>query len=283
MGIGRVQTMKNTNKNGYVAYYRVSTAKQGESGLGLEAQREAVIRLAGSLPIHAEYTEVESGKKHTNRPELIAALAHARKLNATLLIAKLDRLARNVHFISGLMESKADFVAADMPQANRLTVHIMAAFAEHEREAISSRTKEALAAVKARGVKLGNPRWQESIKKAQAARQPSVMQSYVLEMAQEMHREGKSLRQIADRLNAMGLRTTSGAKFYASSIRNYLGRARPVKPATPQDVVELMKKNRGIGRSLRYIADTLNDLGLKTPSGARWYASSVSAALERAS
>ena len=115
-----------------VAYYRVSTDRQGQSGLGLDAQREAVARFVGSAggTLLAQYTEVESGKRHTNRPQLAAALAECKRRKATLVIAKLDRLARNVHFISGLMESKVDFVAVDMPQANRLTVHIMAAFAE---------------------------------------------------------------------------------------------------------------------------------------------------------
>jgi len=127
---------------GYVAYYRVSTDKQGESGLGLEAQQEAVRRVARNTPVLAEFTEVETGKKSTasNRPQLLAAIEEAKKQSATLLIAKLDRLARNVYFISGLMESGVDFAAADMPQANRLTVHIMAAFAEHEARAISDRT-----------------------------------------------------------------------------------------------------------------------------------------------
>jgi hypothetical protein len=115
----------------------VSTDRQGQSGLGLDAQQEAVVRFVGGVGnLAAEFTEIESGKKHTNRPQLAAALAASKKQGATLVIAKLDRLARNVHFISGLMESKGDFVAVDMPQANRLTVHIMAAFAEHEREQI---------------------------------------------------------------------------------------------------------------------------------------------------
>ncbi len=123
----------------FVAYYRVSTDRQGRSGLGLEAQREAVIRhLAGQAgTLRAEFTEIESGKRK-DRPQLAAAIAAAKKSKATLIIAKLDRLARNVYFISGLMESRVDFVAADNPHANRLMVHMLAAFAEHEREQISS-------------------------------------------------------------------------------------------------------------------------------------------------
>jgi DNA invertase Pin-like site-specific DNA recombinase len=111
----------------YIAYYRVSTPRQGESGLGLDAQREAVQRFAAAGTVIAEFTEIESGKKHTNRPQLDAALAECKKKKATLVIAKLDRLARNVHFISGLMQSKANFVAVDMPNANNFTVHITAA------------------------------------------------------------------------------------------------------------------------------------------------------------
>ncbi len=110
----------------FVAYYRVSTERQGESGLGLQAQREAVSRFVGASSLLAEFTEIESGKRHTNRPELLNAIELSRRQKATLVIAKLDRLARNVHFISGLMETGVEFVAADTPQANRLTIHILA-------------------------------------------------------------------------------------------------------------------------------------------------------------
>ena len=220
--------MKTKNITGYVAYYRVSTDKQGKSGLGLEAQREAVTRVAGKLPILAEYTEVESGKKHTNRPRLAEALEHARKLKAALLIAKLDRLARNVHFISGLMESGVEFVAADLPQANRLTVHIMAAFAEHEREAISTRTKDALQAAKARGTKLGNPRWSESIARARAAKQRAPLSPQVEAMMRELRAQARSYQSIADKLNALGLKAPSGCQWYGDSVRTVLLRPAPL-------------------------------------------------------
>ena len=144
-------------KNGqFIPYYRVSTTRQGESGLGLEAQQKAVTDYlsGGSSKILAEFTEVESGKK-SDRPKLAEAIALCKKHKATLVIAKLDRLARNVYFISGLMESGVEFVAVDNPNGNRLMVHMLAAFAEHEREQISSRTKQALAAAKARGTILG--------------------------------------------------------------------------------------------------------------------------------
>ncbi|HLY88416.1 MAG TPA: recombinase family protein [Acetobacteraceae bacterium] len=147
----------------FVAYYRVSTEKQGASGLGLEAQREAVMRHlnGGQWELIGTFTEVESGKRN-DRPELAAALELCQATGATLVIAKLDRLARNVAFVSNLMETGVEFVAADFPQANRLTVHILAAVAEHEREMISQRTKMALKAAATRRAesglsKLGNP------------------------------------------------------------------------------------------------------------------------------
>jgi DNA invertase Pin-like site-specific DNA recombinase len=135
----------------FIAYYRVSTAQQGSSGLGLEAQREAVSRHIASTGgrLIDEYEEIESGKRN-DRPQIAAALAACRAKRAVLVIAKLDRLARNVAFISALMDSGVDFVAADMPVANRLTVHVLAAVAEHEREMISQRTKAALQAEGAR-------------------------------------------------------------------------------------------------------------------------------------
>src|ERR1700712_922397 len=143
----------------FVGYFRVSTARQGRSGLGLEAQQEAVRSYlnGGDWQILAEVIEVESGKRN-DRPQIAEALRLCRLHKATLVIAKLDRLARNVHFISSLMESDVDFVACDFPEANRLTVHILAAVAEHEAGMISARTKAALTAAKARGVTLGGQR-----------------------------------------------------------------------------------------------------------------------------
>ena len=140
----------------FVPYYRVSTKRQGASGLGLEAQKSAVETFlnGGRWKLVADFTEVESGKNNM-RPQLTAAIQACRVYKATLVIAKLDRLSRNAHFLLGLKEAGIDFVAADMPEANRLTVGIMALVAEQEREAISQRTKAALAAAKARGVKLG--------------------------------------------------------------------------------------------------------------------------------
>ena len=140
----------------FVAYYRVSTARQGASGLGLDSQKQAVLHYlnGGNWEIVEEFTETESGKKN-DRPKLAEAIALCKRMQATLIIAKLDRLARNVHFISGLMESGVPFTCTDNPNASPLLIHMLAAFAEHEREQISKRTKEALAAAKAKGVKLG--------------------------------------------------------------------------------------------------------------------------------
>ena len=143
----------------FVAYYRVSTDRQGKSGLGLDAQREAVTSYlnGGSWQLVQEFVEVESGKR-ADRPQLAAALAACRKHKAKLVIAKLDRLSRNLAFVATLMESGVEFVAVDNPHANKLTIHILAAVAQHEREMISERTKAALAAARARGTQLGNPR-----------------------------------------------------------------------------------------------------------------------------
>jgi DNA invertase Pin-like site-specific DNA recombinase len=142
----------------FVAYFRVSTDRQGKSGLGLDAQREAVMNYlnGGRWTLVAEFTEVESGKRDDNRPQLAAAIAACKRQKARLVIAKLDRLSRNLAFIAALMESGVEFVAVDNPHMNKLTIHILAAVAEHEREMISERTRAALQAAKARGKVLGN-------------------------------------------------------------------------------------------------------------------------------
>ena len=142
----------------YIAYYRVSTQRQGDSGLGLEAQQHAVTDFlnGGKWCLLGSFTEVESGKVD-ERPELAKALAACRVKNATLVIAKLDRLSRNAHFLLGLRDAGVHFICADMPEATEFTIGILALVAQHEREAISKRTREALQAAKRRGVKLGNP------------------------------------------------------------------------------------------------------------------------------
>jgi DNA invertase Pin-like site-specific DNA recombinase len=156
----------------HIVYLRVSTGQQERSGLGIEAQKADIERYLSLNGIAIqEFIETESGKSHKNRPALLDALEACRKHRATLLIARLDRLARNVAFIASLMESGEEFVAVDMPHASKFTIHILAAVAEHERELISKRTKAALAAAKARGVKLGGPDPLAALAKANSAKQ----------------------------------------------------------------------------------------------------------------
>ena len=209
----------------HVPYYRVSTDRQGRSGLGLEAQQTAVnAYLAGVAgEFLAEFTEIESGKK-ADRPELQAAIDVCRKQQARLVIAKLDRLARNVHFVSGLMESGVDFVAADMPYANRLTIHIMAAVAEGERERISRRTKEALAAAKKRGKQRGNPRPAESLTKGRATIAAALAEhrDQVRPLVEQLRAQGFSLRAIARELNRRDIPPARGRRWEASTVRNVL-------------------------------------------------------------
>jgi len=220
----------------FVAYYRVSTEKQGRSGLGLEAQQAAVQAHVAGTPgrVVAEFIEVESGRKK-DRPQLAAALAAARAHRAVLVIAKLDRLARNVHFVSGLMESGVEFVAADMPTVNRLTVHILAAVAEEEARMISARTKAALAAAKARGVRLGNPNLAAgSPAQARAANavktgRAQVRAADVLPLIEQARRAGATtLQQLADALAARGVPTPSGcgARWRPVQVARVMGRYR---------------------------------------------------------
>jgi len=207
----------------FAAYYRVSTDRQGVSGLGLDAQRASVGRfLPPGQALVAEFTEIESGRRDTNRPQLHAALAECRRRRATLLIARLDRLARNVAFIANLMESGVDFVAVDMPTANRLTLHVMAAFAEHEREMISARTKAALAQAKARGKRLGNPRPLEALKLANAAKATEKPAPHVLALMTTWRAQGKGLRETARELNRLNIRTPRGNQWYACTVRTQL-------------------------------------------------------------
>lgn len=210
----------------HVAYFRVSTARQGASGLGLDAQREAIRARFPAEPL-AEFTEVESGKRN-DRPKLAEALALCRKRKAVLVIAKLDRLARNVHFISGLMESGVDFVACDNPEANRLTLHILAAVAENEARAISTRTKEALAAAKARGVKLGGSRGQ-SLETARAAQSEgaAAFRSRVLPVIRDVQTWSPhaTLNDIAAALNSRGVKTRRGGEWGATQVRRILQEA----------------------------------------------------------
>jgi DNA invertase Pin-like site-specific DNA recombinase len=207
----------------FVAYYRVSTDRQGVSGLGLDAQRESVQRFLGQgQALAAAFTEIESGRRDTNRPQLHTALGECRKRRATLLIARLDRLARNVAFIANLMESGVDFVAVDMPTANRLTIHILAAVAEHERETISARTKAALAQAKARGKRLGSPRPLEALKLANAAKATEQPSQHIRDLVSGWRAQGMGLRKMARELNRLNIRTPRGCQWYACTVRAQL-------------------------------------------------------------
>lgn len=219
----------------FISYLRVSTARQGASGLGLEAQREAVSRYlnGGKWQLVQEIVEVESGRRN-DRPAIAEALRLCRLHKATLVIAKLDRLARNVHFISSLMESGVDFVACDFPEANRLTVHILAAVAEHEAAMISSRTKAALNAAKARGVTLGGQRGSIERMASMAAKGTRISaivrgelstkrRADLFPVIQGLRSGGAiSLRAIADGLNSAGLTTARGGQWSGTQVMREL-------------------------------------------------------------
>ena len=213
----------------YIAYYRVSTAKQGKAVLGLEAQQAAVLAYlnGGSWTLLDAFTEVESGKR-ADRPELTRALAACRLAGAVLVIAKLDRLTRNVAFLANLMESGAEFVACDNTRATRLTIHILAAMAEHEREAIAKRTKDALAAAKARGQRLGGyrggPPPNGRLGGAATRVKADAFASRLAPTVIEMQRRGMSLHQMATELTAKNILTPGGGTWTATSVRRVFAR-----------------------------------------------------------
>ena len=212
----------------FVAYFRVSTDRQGKSGLGLEAQREAVMNYlnGGSWQLVGEFTEVESGK-HSDRPQLAAALAACKKHRAKLVIAKLDRLSRNLAFIATLMEAGAEFIAVDNPHASKLTVHILAAVAQHEREMISQRTKDALAAAKARGTVLGNPYLAAARAVAHTAQREAAdaFAANVRPIIEQIRASGvQSLRGVARALTARGIKTARGGTWTPVQVSDILRR-----------------------------------------------------------
>jgi DNA invertase Pin-like site-specific DNA recombinase len=228
----------------FVAYYRVSTAKQGASGLGLEAQRRAVAEhlqgTAGELV--GEFEEIETGKR-ADRPALAAAIERCRLTGSRLLIAKLDRLSRNVHFLTGLEEQGVDFVACDMPEANRLTVHIMAAVAQQEREAISARTKAALWSIKARLAEGG-----EHVSR----------------------RSGQALTKLGSPRGLSVSRPDLGTKAKIGKADHFADRVRPT-----------LTSLRGEGLSLGGVAARLNEMRVRTPRGGEWTATGVKRVLDR--
>lgn len=219
----------------FVAYLRVSTDKQGRSGLGLDAQRQAIADFIAGGSLIAEYVEIESGKKDKDkRPQLAAALHRAKVTGAKLIIAKLDRLSRNVAFITALQESRVRFVCADMPDATELTIHIMAAIAQHERQAISERTRIALAAARRRGKKLGNPNGARALKGLGNA--PAVAKiianaehfaSDVAPIILDIQAAGTtSLTGIAHELNTRGILTPRNGNWHPATVKSVLARIR---------------------------------------------------------
>lgn len=224
--------MSPAHRADFVAYYRVSTDRQGESGLGLEAQRKAIADFlnGGAWNLIGEFTEVESGKRSDNRPQLAAALDLCRRKRATLVIAKLDRLSRNVAFIATLLDSNVKVKCADMPEADRTMLQMLAVFAEHERRMISQRTKAALQAARARGVKLGGPnkRQMRAASKLGAARNRQLADEYasrMLPMLRELMNGGSSMSAAARLLNQRGIKTRKGCEWSAAQISNVLRRA----------------------------------------------------------
>lgn len=220
--------METRTRKNFVGYYRVSTAQQGISGLGLEAQQEAVRRYVGADVLAASFVEVESGR-NADRPQLARALAECRRRRATLVIAKLDRLSRNVLFIAKLLESDVELVCCDMPAANRLVLHMMSAIAENEAQMISTRTKAALAAAKARGVKLGGAknytltaddlnkgRAASAVVRSRAARERAAE---LMPVVDELKAAGATtLQQIADGLAERGISPPRGGKWQLCSV-----------------------------------------------------------------
>jgi DNA invertase Pin-like site-specific DNA recombinase len=217
-----------------VAYVRVSTATQSRSGLGIEAQREALARFAQAegFELSRVFVEVETGKGSDaleRRPQLAAALAEARRKRCPVAVAKLDRLSRDVHFISGLMAHRVPFLVAELgPEVDPFILHLFAALAEKERAMIGARTKAALAAAKARGVKLGGPKLAQA-RKAALETIGAAADSHaanVLPIIREIRKAGATtLREIAEALNALGVQTARGGHWYAMTVRNVLARA----------------------------------------------------------
>lgn len=267
----------------WVAYYRVSTARQGQSGLGLDAQRATVAAYLNGGPwqLVGEFQEVETGKGSNaldKRPQLRAALDQCRKDKATLIIAKLDRLARNVHFVSGLIESGVDFVAADMPQANKTMLQMHAVMAEWERDQTSKRTKEALAAAKARGVKLGtagaaNLRPMLEQRKAAADQYANKMRGVLL----GLKARGLSQRAIADELNKLGIAPPRGGSWHLATVQRVMSRLGPERR-----ILDLVAQLEREGYTVRGIVGELQRRGVFAENGKPYTVATVKPMLRAA-
>lgn len=219
-------------KQKYVAYLRVSTQKQGYSGLGLEAQREIIHNHLHDTTLIAEFVEVESGRK-SDRPKLKEALALCRKDGATLIVAKLDRLARSVSFLSNLLESDVEIVFCDFPQANKMVLHIISAISQYEAELIAARTKASLQAKKARGFKLGNPEHlltkhkqaiQNSIRTCRVKADNNPNNKRAVAMLRILVKENRSYSEMANILNQEGFVTSRGCSFTKSTVYKLIKR-----------------------------------------------------------
>jgi DNA invertase Pin-like site-specific DNA recombinase len=226
--------MAMTDQPAIISYIRVSTTQQGRSGLGIEAQRQALAQFAKAegFEVVREFVEVETGKGSDaldRRPQLKAALAAARKLKCRVAVAKLDRLSRDVHFISGLMAHKVPFLVAELgPDVDPFVLHLFAALAEKERTLISTRTRQALTAAKARGVVLGSPKLHKARESAVDAIKAEADKhaANILPLIREAQKAGATtLRAIAEALNARGIATARGGLWYATSVKNMLERA----------------------------------------------------------
>jgi DNA invertase Pin-like site-specific DNA recombinase len=217
----------------YIAYYRVSTKKQGVSGLGLEAQKDAIHKYIAPENIFMEFTEIETGTNKKKRPILKQALNECKKNNATLLIAKLDRLARNVSFVSSLMDSKIKFKAVDFPEANELTIHILSAISQHEAEIISKRIKDALAVKKRKGEKMGSPEnltiearllGVETIKRNALENENNTKAIAFIKKSMSSF---ETLKKLADELNIAQFKTSKGKEFTPMQVKRLIDKINP--------------------------------------------------------
>ena len=294
----------------YVAYYRVSTVKQNNSGLGLEGQRKAVSDFTKNCQdcIIAEFTEREnSSGKNDNRAELTKAIAEAKKQNATLLIAKLDRLSRKVSFVSALNDTKVKFVCCDNPNATSLTIHILAAVAEDEAKRISDRTKAALQAKKARGFKLGSPIGFTIESRAKATETKKKKQnevSIIHEMIEdiiagaEKRKQEITVEKLTEKLNSKGIKSVTNKAFTADNVRNVL-RGSNIELPSAKLTDEYRKSENGKNnkdytdratiranelrekdKTLSEIADILNKENYKTSRGKDYHKQTVKRLIE---